>query len=156
MHGTSLVKGGLQDVFQALSVYHDKTMSTVSITDFGSDSNDIATASSVSLKYLESLDLSGNGLVFLPYDIFSSLVTLQVINLAFNNLITIPDLTPLDKLNFIDLSHNSFTTLDNKYRLMLDKTAENNNEFHLSLWENTFSCICESTEFLIWLQETRV
>ncbi|KAK6195733.1 hypothetical protein SNE40_001096 [Patella caerulea] len=360
MHGTSLVKGGLQDVFQALSVYRDKTMSTVSITDFGSDSNDIATASSVSiktvyricvshidlsssdiiyidfkgvppfncplmkcvksiklrhnkislgslpkmwfifirlfsnietidvslqrkfsvddetsvhrpghtylpigipvllppkiksinvagisahtgplydfyflngnkmqlinisyaglsdfnhtiiglenlemldfshndmsivseeffdafpklkqlrlsgvqfnnnfisqhgkrlfspLKYLENLDLSGNGLVFLPYDIFSSLVALQVINLAFNNLITIPDLTSLDKLNFIDLSHNSFTTLDNKYRLMLDKTAENNNEFHLSLWGNTFSCICESTEFLIWLQETRV
>ncbi|KAK6195823.1 hypothetical protein SNE40_001175 [Patella caerulea] len=109
------------------------------------------------LVKIQNLDLSGNGLVFLPYDIFSSLVTLQVINLAFNNLITIPDLTSLYKLNFIDLSHNSFTTIDNKYRLMLDKTAENNNNlFNLSLRGNTFSCICESTEFLIWLQETGV
>ncbi|XP_050408757.1 toll-like receptor 4 [Patella vulgata] len=108
------------------------------------------------LKNLESLDLSDNGLVFLPYDIFSSFVTLEVVNLAFNNLITIPDLTSLDKLDFIDLSHNSFTTLENKYRLMFDITAENNNEFHLSLWGNTFSCICESTGFLIWLQETSV
>ncbi|XP_055956578.1 toll-like receptor 4 [Patella vulgata] len=108
------------------------------------------------LKKLENLDLSDNGLVFLPYDIFSSLVTLQVINLAFNNLITIPDLTSLRKLNFIDLSHNSFTTLENKYRMMLDKTAEINNGLNLSLWGNTFSCICESTGFLIWLQETSV
>ncbi|XP_050409343.1 toll-like receptor 4 [Patella vulgata] len=108
------------------------------------------------LKNLENLDLSDNGLSFLPNDIFSTLVTLQVINLAFNTLITIPDLTSLSKLNFIDLSHNSFTTIENKYRLMLDKTAENNQKFHLSLWGNTFSCICESTGFLIWLQETSV
>ncbi|KAK6168234.1 hypothetical protein SNE40_022102 [Patella caerulea] len=108
------------------------------------------------LKNLENLDISDNGLVFLSNDIFSSLVTLEVINLAFNNLITIPDITSLDKLNFIDLSHNSFTTIEIKCRLMLDKTAENNKEFHLSLSGNTFSCVCETTRFLIWLQETSV
>ncbi|KAK6179492.1 hypothetical protein SNE40_011840 [Patella caerulea] len=108
------------------------------------------------LKKLENFDLSDNDLVFLPSDIFSSLVTLRVINLAFNNLITIPDLTSLGKLNFIDLSHNSFTTLGNNYRKMLDKTAEFNNGLNLSLLGNTFSCDCESTGFLIWLEETSV
>ncbi|KAK6195298.1 hypothetical protein SNE40_000758 [Patella caerulea] len=108
------------------------------------------------LKKLENLDLSSNGLVYLPNELFNSMVTLKVLNLAQNNLITIPDVTQLVKLNSLYLNHNAITTLSHQTRDMLEKTSENNKTFQLHLWGNTFICTCEAIPFLLWLEETRV
>ncbi|KAK6182888.1 hypothetical protein SNE40_010471 [Patella caerulea] len=108
------------------------------------------------LKKLETLDLCSNDLVVLPNDLFHSLVTLQVINLAENKLISIPDLNNLVKLSSLYLHHNSFTTLRPQYTDMLDKTAENNPNFYLTISGNTFTCTCEAFLFLLWLDETMI
>ncbi|XP_050390027.2 toll-like receptor 4 [Patella vulgata] len=108
------------------------------------------------LKKLENLDLSSNGLVYLPNDLFNSMVTLKVLNLANNNLITIPDVTQLVKLNSLYLNHNAITTLSHQTRDMLEKTNENNKKFKLHLWGNTFTCTCEEIPFLRWVEETDV
>ncbi|XP_050406647.1 toll-like receptor 4 [Patella vulgata] len=108
------------------------------------------------LEKLETLDLSSNDLVVLPNDLFNSLVALQVINLADNKLISIPDLNNLVKLNSLYLNHNSFTTLRPQHTDMLDKTAENNPKFYLSISGNTFTCACETFLFLLWLDKTMV
>ncbi|XP_050410758.2 toll-like receptor 4 [Patella vulgata] len=109
-----------------------------------------------SLKKLENLDLSRNGLVYLPNGLFNSMVTLKVLNLANNNLITIPDVTQLVKLNALYLTDNEITTLNHQTRDMLEKTSENNKKLQLYLWGNTFICTCEAIPFLLWLEETRV
>ncbi|XP_055954848.1 toll-like receptor 4 [Patella vulgata] len=108
------------------------------------------------LQKLENLDLSSNSLVFLPNDFFNSMVTLKVLNLANNNLITIPDVTQLVKLNSLYLNHNAITTLSHQTRDMLEKTNENNKKFKLHLWGNTFTCTCEEIPFLRWVEETDV
>ncbi|KAK6195288.1 hypothetical protein SNE40_000749 [Patella caerulea] len=108
------------------------------------------------LKKLENLDLSSNGLVYLPNKLFNSMVTLKVLNLAQNNLITIPDVTQLVKLNSLYLNHNAITTLSHQTRDMLEKTSENNKKFQLHLWGNTFTCTCEEIPFLRWIEETDV
>ncbi|XP_050410861.1 toll-like receptor 4 isoform X2 [Patella vulgata] len=108
------------------------------------------------LKKLENLDLSSNGFVYLPNGLFNSMVTLKVLNLANNNLITIPDVNQLVKLNALYLNHNAITTLKYETRDMLEKTTENNKKLQLHLWGNVLICTCEAIPFLLWLEETRV
>ncbi|KAK6195291.1 hypothetical protein SNE40_000752 [Patella caerulea] len=108
------------------------------------------------LRKLKNLDLSSNGFVFIPNELFNSMVTLKVLNLAQNNLITIPDVTQLVKLNSLYFNHNAINTLRYETRDMLEKTRENNKKFQLHLWGNVFICTCEAIPFLLWLEETRV
>ncbi|XP_050396523.1 toll-like receptor 4 isoform X2 [Patella vulgata] len=108
------------------------------------------------LEKLELLDISNNGLVILPKDIFKSRVTLKTINLSGNKLVAIPDLLLLVKLESVYLNHNSLTTIPRQNRHMLDKTTAVNTKLHLYMMGNTFICTCDSISFLLWLDETKV
>ncbi|KAK6195133.1 hypothetical protein SNE40_000619 [Patella caerulea] len=108
------------------------------------------------LEKLEHLDISNNGLVILPKDIFNFRITLKIINLSGNKLVAIPDLLHLVKLESLYLNHNSLTAIHRPNRNMLDKTTEVNTNLSVYMMGNTFICTCDSISFLLWLDETKV
>ncbi|KAK6194905.1 hypothetical protein SNE40_000439 [Patella caerulea] len=108
------------------------------------------------LTKLQKLDLTKNLLSILPADIFSGLTELREISISFNNLVSIPDLSTLMNLHNIYLSYNALATVDERTRKTLDKLTSDKNPIHVSLFGNTFSCTCESTNLLAWFYQTRV
>ncbi|XP_056597527.1 trophoblast glycoprotein a [Triplophysa dalaica] len=106
-----------------------------------------------SLGDLLVLDLSSNGLVYLPPGIFSHLVSLQRLQLANNSIVVIHNgtFTGLDHLQELDLTHNALRTLRDEALQELEHLRT----VRLHLAENPFTCICDIEPFAEWLNASR-
>ncbi|KAL3892427.1 hypothetical protein ACJMK2_004635 [Sinanodonta woodiana] len=135
---------------------------------------------------LATLDLSWNGLSFLPRRLFVSLRILKQLNLQGNRIVYFNvDVKDLFNLRTLDLSENGpvlissavtrdldtinsgtlyFSTSTNastmKYLPRLNATYTNttpiDNDLAINLQGNTFDCSCEHILFLSWLTESKL
>ncbi|XP_071998157.1 trophoblast glycoprotein [Engystomops pustulosus] len=107
-----------------------------------------------SLSNLQKLDLSGNSLMYLPPDIFSSLPSLKHLDLSNNSLVSLrPGIfTSLDSLEVLDLRHNALKNLRNG----TFKDFSNHSGLSVFLGDNSWVCDCEIEPFLSWLKDTTV
>ncbi|NP_919373.2 trophoblast glycoprotein a precursor [Danio rerio] len=106
-----------------------------------------------SLSDLLVLDLSSNGLVFLPSGIFCHLVGLRRLQLGNNSIVSIHNgtFTGLDHLQELDLTHNALRTL----REEALKELEQLHSARLHLADNPFTCTCDIEPFAAWLNGSR-
>lgn len=106
------------------------------------------------LSDLLGLDLSSNGLVYLPPGIFCHLVGLRRLHLANNSIVSIHNgtFTGLDHLQELDLTHNALRTL----REEALKELEQLRSVGLRLAENPYTCTCDIEPFAAWLNDSRV
>ncbi|KAL2080506.1 hypothetical protein ACEWY4_024299 [Coilia grayii] len=105
------------------------------------------------LSSLQGLDLSGNGLIYLPDHIFSHLGSLRRLQLANNSLVAIHNGTfsALDRLEELDLSLNAFRTFRQEALRELDGLPWV--RLHLGL--NPYTCTCGIEPFAAWLNESQ-
>ena len=108
-------------------------------------------------KKLRVLDLSSNGIPFLPDDIFISNELLQNLDLSRNLLEQVHfKISHLYNMKFLDLSFNAIKRLDARSREALDALGASSLQLHtirelnISLEGHPFSCDCESLPFLEW------
>ena len=108
-------------------------------------------------RKLRVLDLSSNGIPFLPDDIFISNELLQYLDLSRNLLEQVHfKLSHLHNMKYLDLSFNAIKRLDERSRQALDALVVSSLQLHtirelnISLEGNPFSCDCESLPFLEW------
>lgn len=108
-------------------------------------------------RKLRVLDLSSNGIPFLPDDIFISNELLQNLDLSRNLLEQVHfKISHLYNMKFLDLSFNAIKRLDVRSREALDALVGSSLQLHtirelnISLEGNPFSCDCESLPFLEW------
>ncbi|XP_067281447.1 trophoblast glycoprotein a [Pseudorasbora parva] len=106
------------------------------------------------LSDLLGLDLSSNGLVYLPPGIFYHLVGLRRLQLANNSIVSIHNgtFTGLDHLQELDLTHNALRTL----RVEALKELEQLRSVRIHLAENPYTCTCDIEPFSAWLNGSRV
>ncbi|XP_067305418.1 trophoblast glycoprotein [Pseudorasbora parva] len=102
-----------------------------------------------SLSKVSRLDLSNNGLIFLPNGIFTNLPDLTVLDLRNNTLVSFGDGTFANQaLKELDLRDNALKVLPNEtmdeLRLIPD--------LRVRLAGNPWSCDCDIEETLIWLE----
>ena len=105
------------------------------------------------LGNLQGLDLSGNGLIYLPDYIFSHLGSLRRLQLANNSLVAIHNGTflVLERLEELDLSLNAFRTFREEALQELDRLPWA--RLHLGL--NPYTCTCGIEPFAAWLNESQ-
>ncbi|KAK7124688.1 hypothetical protein R3I94_018916 [Phoxinus phoxinus] len=106
------------------------------------------------LSDLLVLDLSSNGLVYLPPGIFCHLVGLQRLQLSNNSIVSIHNgtFTGLDHLEELDLTHNALRTLREEALKEMDQLRS----VRLHLAENPYTCTCDIEPFAAWLNGSRV
>lgn len=106
-----------------------------------------------SLGDLLVLDLSSNGLVYLPPGIFSHLVGLRRLQLANNSIVAIHNgtFTGLDHLQELDLTHNALRTMRDEAL----KELKHMRLVKVHLAENPFTCLCDIEPFAAWLNISR-
>ncbi|XP_026096794.1 trophoblast glycoprotein-like [Carassius auratus] len=106
-----------------------------------------------SLEDLLGLDLSSNGLVYLPPGIFCHLAGLRRLQLGNNSIVSIHNgtFTGLDHLQELDLTHNALRTL----REEALKELEQMRSVRLHLAENPYTCTCDIEPFAAWLNSSR-
>ncbi|XP_029308364.1 LOW QUALITY PROTEIN: trophoblast glycoprotein-like [Cottoperca gobio] len=99
------------------------------------------------------LDLSGNHLALLPPGMFSHLPNLQQLFLTNNSLMAVYSGTfsGMDHLELLDLTHNAFTT----FTADALQELENLGNIRILLGDNPFTCSCEISQFVAWLNESR-
>lgn len=112
-------------------------------------------------QQLKCIDLSSNGLSYLPEDLFNSNTQLEELHLMGNSFHQIAfNISDLFGLSLLDLRFNSIQNLDFSSRNLLDSLLRtkrqrrmfNNNAtmIHVLLEGNPFSCNCDSLDFLKW------
>ncbi|XP_055076244.2 trophoblast glycoprotein a [Misgurnus anguillicaudatus] len=106
-----------------------------------------------SLGDLLVLDLSSNGLIYLPPGIFSHLVGLQSLQLGNNSIVAIHNGTfaGLDHLRELDLTQNALRTLRDEAL----KELEHFRTVRLRLADNPYTCVCDIEPFAAWLNVSR-
>ncbi|XP_061616691.1 trophoblast glycoprotein a isoform X1 [Phyllopteryx taeniolatus] len=115
---------------------------------------DLATALRWSgLTSLRGLDLSHNGLIYLPPRIFSHLGALRRLLLANNSLVAVHNATlaGLEDLRELDLTLNSLKNVPEEGLRELDSLPE----AKILLGENPFTCACGIEPFVRWLNRSR-
>lgn len=107
-----------------------------------------------SLGSLQGLDLSDNGLVFLPPRIFSRLAGLRRLRLSNNSLVAIHNssFAGLERLEELDLRLNALRTVSGEGQRELDSLP---GTLLLLLGENPFTCTCGIEPFALWLNGSR-
>ncbi|KAM6958930.1 trophoblast glycoprotein a [Aplochiton taeniatus] len=107
-----------------------------------------------SLGTLQGLDLSGNGLIYLPLQIFSHLGSLQRLHLANNSLVSIYNgtFTGLEQLEELDLSLNALKSIREEGLQELDSLPRSTS---LLLGRNPFTCTCGIEPFAVWLNSSQ-
>ncbi|XP_061674756.1 trophoblast glycoprotein a [Syngnathoides biaculeatus] len=105
------------------------------------------------LTSLRGLDLSHNGLVYLPPRIFSHLGALRRLLLANNSLVAVRNASfaGLGDLRELDLSLNSLKNVPEEGLRELDSLPE----AEILLGENPFTCVCGIEPFARWLNRSR-
>ena len=106
-----------------------------------------------SLGNLRGLDLSDNGLIYLPSRIFSHLTSLQRLQLSNNSLVAIHNSTfwGLERLEELDLTLNALKTMPEEGLQELDSLPGAS----LLLGENPFTCTCGIEPFALWLNRSQ-
>ncbi|XP_060567589.1 toll-like receptor 4 [Ruditapes philippinarum] len=108
------------------------------------------------LKSLKIIDLSNNGLTFLPSKTFKNNPQLTLLYLSNNRLGQIT-LSSTFSLSLVDLQSNAITHLDQKSRQWFDEKFQYNKtytKFVANLYGNPFQCICKYETFLQWIVHT--
>lgn len=107
-----------------------------------------------SLGTLRGLDLSDNGLIYLPSRIFSHLTSLQRLQLSNNSLVSIHNstLSGLERLEELDLTLNALKTVSEEGLQELDSLPDTT---LLLLGENPFTCKCGIEPFALWLNRSQ-
>lgn len=102
-----------------------------------------------SLDSLIGLDLSSNGLIFLPPHIFSHMYSLRRLQLANNSIVSITNetLMGLEQLEELDLSYNSLKTFNKEGLMELESIPK----ARLYLGQNPYTCTCGIEPFFTWL-----
>ncbi|XP_019723396.1 trophoblast glycoprotein a [Hippocampus comes] len=105
------------------------------------------------LTSLRGLDLSHNGLIYLPPRIFSQLGGLRRLLLANNSLVAVRNATlaGLGALRELDLRLNSLKNVPEEGLRELDSLPE----AEILLGENPFTCVCGLEPFARWLNRSR-
>lgn len=105
------------------------------------------------LGTLRGLDLSDNGLVYLPPRIFSHLTSLQRLRLANNSLVAVHNatLSGLERLEELDLTLNALKTVPEEGLRELDSLPN----AVLLLGENPFTCKCGIEPLAQWLNRSQ-
>ena len=117
--------------------------------------------------HLKVLNLSSNGLSYLPKDMFVSNRNLQSLNLSRNKFHQVTfNLSYFVSLNTLDLSLNYIQALDRisqqklyKYMLYRQEHVTNkgiNYSLEILLEGNPFLCSCSNTEFLKWFSDMQL
>lgn len=106
-----------------------------------------------SLSGLLRLDLSGNHLSLLPPGMFSHLPNLQHLFLTNNSLLAVYSGTfsGLNHLKLLDLTNNAFSIFRPDALQELDRLGN----IHIHLGNNPYTCSCEISYFVTWLNESR-
>lgn len=106
-----------------------------------------------SLGMLRGLDLSNNGLVFLPPRIFSHLSSLQRLLLGNNSLVALHNstLSGLERLEELDLSLNALKTVPEEGLRELDSVPG----AEVLLARNPFMCKCGIEPLALWLNRSQ-
>lgn len=106
-----------------------------------------------SLGTLRGLDLSNNGLVFLPPRIFSHLSSLRRLQLANNSLVALHNatLSGLERLEELDLTLNALKTVPEEGLRELDSVPG----AVLLLGKNPFVCKCGIEPLALWLNRSQ-
>ncbi|XP_054462625.1 trophoblast glycoprotein-like [Anoplopoma fimbria] len=106
-----------------------------------------------SLGNLKKLDLSHNGLIYLPSRIFSHLSNLLRLQLTNNSLVAIHNATfsGLERLEELDLTLNALKTVPEEGLRELDSLSGAD----LLLGENPFTCSCGIEPFALWLNRSQ-
>ncbi|XP_056154848.1 trophoblast glycoprotein a [Lampris incognitus] len=106
-----------------------------------------------SLGNLQVLDLSGNGLIYLPLRLFSRLAGLQRLQLSNNSLVAIHNSTfsGLELLEELDLTFNALKTVPEEGLQELDSLPR----ARLLLGDNPFTCTCGIEPFALWLNSSQ-
>ena len=110
---------------------------------------------------LTSIDLSSNGLSYLPDKSFLSNANLVEIRLSQNSFTQLSlDVSKLHKLELLDLRYNDIQYLDERSRQKVEflnnkhqnglQLGQNNTQLQLLLEGNPFTCKCEALPFLQW------
>lgn len=107
-----------------------------------------------SLSNLQTLDLSGNNLMYFPTGTFSALPSLKHLDLSNNSLVSFRSgmFTNLHSLETLDLRNNSIKNLRNA--TILDFSGQPDLSVFLS--DNSWVCDCEIEPLLSWLKDTNV
>ncbi|XP_004084952.2 trophoblast glycoprotein [Oryzias latipes] len=106
-----------------------------------------------SLSSLTVLDLSNNGLIFLPSQIFSNLNSLHQLLLSNNSLVAIHNstLSGLESLQELHLTHNAFKMFPEEVLREFDSLPRAT----LFLRENPLTCTCGIEPFALWLNSSQ-
>ncbi|KAI5087255.1 trophoblast glycoprotein-like precursor [Silurus meridionalis] len=106
-----------------------------------------------SLDSLHGLDLSSNGLIFLPPHIFFHMSNLRRLQLANNSIVSITNetLLGLEHLEDLDLSHNAFKTFNKEGLMELERIRK----AKLHLGQNPYTCSCEIEPFVALLNTSQ-
>lgn len=113
-----------------------------------------------STNLLETLVMSHNQLLKIPFYTFSRLNNLVTLDLSFNNLQHIDfDFHGLNNLQKIDLSYNNIVSLDSSARGRIEKMVFNYEALHVNdsrkleilLHHNPLECSCTTVDFEEWL-----
>ncbi|CAC5423792.1 TLR2 [Mytilus coruscus] len=106
---------------------------------------------------LREVDISFNSIWTLEETTFFEQPHITHLNMSNNLFRTIPTfVTKLQKLEFLDLSNNLITSIDDNVRLWLDKMIHSNRFPILNLDNNAFICSCDTLDFLLWFENTNV
>ncbi|XP_031709094.1 trophoblast glycoprotein-like [Anarrhichthys ocellatus] len=105
------------------------------------------------LRGLLRLDLSGNHLALLPPGMFSHLPDLQQLFLANNSLVAVygGTFSGMNRLELLDLTRNVFSTFGADALQELEKLGN----IRILLGDNPYTCSCEISHFVAWLNESR-
>ena len=107
-------------------------------------------------KHLKFLDLAVCQLTEIPTKEFAHLQHLQQLNLSSNSLEEFHvELHTLKEFRFLNLSDNKLKTVSAAMRVQLDQMASDRN-VQVDISRNPLECTCNDTEFVSWIQKSRV
>ena len=121
--------------------------------DLSKDSNGLIFRN---LQRLKHLDIRSNKIRFLPKKIFKGLVSLQILNLADNDISSLEiDLRPLQFLSQLNLQQNFISSISRKIGDQLDALAIKTG-LSVDLRRNNLGCGCSDLHFIHWVLHTKV
>ncbi|MBN3291730.1 TPBG protein, partial [Polypterus senegalus] len=105
-----------------------------------------------SFANLQDLDLSENGIIYLPPFMFSSLSGLKYLNLRNNSIVFVKNSTFYGlSLEVLDLSFNAIKT----FKADSLRDFDRQQKVQIQLRDNPFVCTCGIEDFLDWLNITK-
>ncbi|XP_059153616.1 uncharacterized protein LOC131939353 [Physella acuta] len=108
------------------------------------------------LPHLAYLDLSNNRLNRLPAGVFQRNPRMTHVILAKNRFSCLPfDLNNTPDLEYLDLSENAVTYLEQDEMAALTAHWQQTPNFRLKLGGNNIACVCSQIRFLGWLEKSQ-